>query len=206
MKWGREQALLQKTDNIKIFLLSKCKINKWVDPVRERCAFGATSVACGDFSLTGLTNATQLRYDGNMEHSEEIFTILKVHHLRLTKTRKALIGIFFLHETPLSARDILRELCEVHRAVNKTTVYRELERLQKIGIIGTVRLGDRKQYYELAAREHHHHLVCLKCEKVENIMLDEKKLKEEAKRAAAVKNFLTLRHSLEFFGLCKMCN
>ncbi|MDP3957144.1 MAG: Fur family transcriptional regulator [bacterium] len=141
-----------------------------------------------------------------MKQRKEIFTALKTHHLRLTKTRKALIELFFLCETPLSAQDILRELCEARRAVNKTTVYRELERLQKIGIIGTVQLGDRKQYYELVASEHHHHLVCLKCEKVENIVLDEKKLKEEAKRAAAVKNFLTLRHSLEFFGLCKMCN
>ncbi|MDO8565582.1 MAG: transcriptional repressor [Candidatus Moranbacteria bacterium] len=141
-----------------------------------------------------------------MGYEEEIFTVLKTHHLRLTKTRKALIEVFFRYEVPLSAQDISRELSKIQRAVNKTTVYRELERLREIGIIGAVQLGDRKQYYELALRRHHHHLICLRCAVVEDIDMDERALLGQEKRIQGEKHFTILRHSLEFFGLCKMCS
>ena len=38
-----------------IYFRTLPKIPLFVNPVRERCAFGATSVAYGDFSLTGST-------------------------------------------------------------------------------------------------------------------------------------------------------
>lgn len=140
-----------------------------------------------------------------MKHTEEIQNVLKLHHLRLTKKRKALVTLFFEHESPLSAQDILYELKKVQVTVNKTTVYRELERLQEVNIVSRVELGDRKKYYELASREHHHHLVCVRCERVEDVDIDEKKLFEEEKRVSYKKGFVIMRHSLEFFGLCKMC-
>lgn len=141
-----------------------------------------------------------------MPYTEKILTILKTHHLRLTRTRKVLLDLFFRTEIPLSAQDILCELSLVYRTVNKTTVYRELERLQKLGVIGGVSLGDRTQYYELVEREHHHHLVCLSCDHVEDIDMNEAVLRAEEKRVSQEKNFSIARHSLEFFGLCKLCN
>lgn len=158
------------------------------------------------FSNLFLTNATKLRYHRNMKKIEEIFTVLKTKHLRLTKTRKVLLELFFRYETPLSAQIILREFGKVYRVVNKTTIYRELERLERVGLIGTVQLGDRTTYYELTIREHHHHLVCLHCEKVEDVDIDEKIFLAEEKKVSREKNFVISRHALEFFGLCKMCN
>ena len=35
-----------------------------IDPVREHCASGATSVACSDFSLTGLDKSEKTCYNG----------------------------------------------------------------------------------------------------------------------------------------------
>lgn len=153
-----------------------------------------------------LTNATQLRYDKVMKYTEEILTLLKAHHLRSTQTRKGLIGLFFQNETPFSAQDIMRELYKGTKTVNKTTIYRELERLQEKGVIGTVQLGDRKRYYELASREHHHHLVCLHCNRVEDVGMNESALLAQEQRMKREKEFAVLRHSLEFFGLCKMCS
>jgi len=132
--------------------------------------------------------------------------LLKKHHLRLTKTRNVFVEIFSQNEAPLSVQDILKEFSCHHIKVNKTTVYRELERLQEVGIMNSVELGDRKKYYELASREHHHHLVCLRCERVEDVDMDEKKLFEEEKKVSREKGFTVLRHSLEFFGLCKKCS
>lgn len=141
-----------------------------------------------------------------MEQIQEILDILKRQHLRLTKTRKALMEIFSQNEAPLSALDILRELKKARVIVNKTTVYRELERLQAMNIVSRVELGDRKKYYELASREHHHHLICLQCECVEDVDMDENTLFTEGKKVSQEKGFTIVRHSLEFFGLCKKCS
>lgn len=158
------------------------------------------------YSSLVLTSATKLRYYRSMkEYTEGVIAILKVNGLRLTKTRKALVEVFLLDKTPLSVRDILYELQKVRIMVNKTTVYRELEKLQTRGIIDVVRLKDRKQYYELASREHHHHLICLSCERVEDVDMDEAKLLAEEETVNRERGFIVLRHSLEFFGLCKGC-
>ena len=140
-----------------------------------------------------------------MKQTEEIFSVLRSCALRLTKTRKALIELFSRHETPLSVPDIVRELKRVQLGVNKTTVYRELERLGKLHIVETVRLGDRKQYYELVSRGHHHHLVCLRCDRVADIDVDETGLLLEERKVSREKNFAIVRHSLEFFGVCTEC-
>lgn len=125
--------------------------------------------------------------------------------LRQTKARRAFIEIFSATHTPLSAVLILEALRKKSIEVNKTTVYRELERLEKLGIIHEVQMKDRKRFYELASRSHHHHLICMQCESVEDIDLSEKELVREERKITTEKKFMVIRHSLEFFGLCQKC-
>lgn len=137
---------------------------------------------------------------------QKIFDMLEQQGLRLTETRRALVALFLKHDRPLSAmyvRDALMK--EYGQNVNKTTVYREFERLEGLGIMRGVELGDRSRYYELALSEHHHHLVCVECEKIEDVDLDEGSLEKQERKFVLEKNFRVLRHSLEFFGICQSC-
>lgn len=136
---------------------------------------------------------------------EALYSLFRQKELRLTKARRGLIQLFSVSPAPLSAPQILRKLWRAGMQVDKTTVYRELERWEKLNLIEKYRLADSEISYELK-RPHHHHLVCLNCEKVENVTFDEKKLRQEEARTRIEKKFVTLHHSLEFFGLCKTCN
>jgi len=140
-----------------------------------------------------------------MEKIQEIFEVWRAQGVRLTKTRTAFAELFSRSVVPLSVPDILYELRGMEKTVNKTTVYRELERMEQLGIIERVQLGGRKHYYELASREHHHHLVCLRCERVEDVDVDEKEVRAEERKVSREKNFSLVRHSLEFFGVCTTC-
>lgn len=140
-----------------------------------------------------------------MEREHTIFAILEKNRLRLTKTRRAMIALFLREHTPLSVPQILAELSTQMIHVNKTTVYRELETLETLSIVRSVKLEDRKQYFELATRDHHHHFVCLECEEIEDVHLDECDLEKQESLLAQKNGFSVLRHSLEFFGLCKFC-
>ncbi|MBW7956491.1 MAG: transcriptional repressor [Deltaproteobacteria bacterium] len=126
---------------------------------------------------------------------------------RLTRVRKAIVEIFLKRGLPLSASDIIGALLSKDKdtAANKTTVYRELAFLEEHGIIKEIRfLHERVKRYELAGGEHHHHLICVKCRKVEDIVL-EGDLEEEERRILESTGFTVLNHSLEFVGLCQGC-
>lgn len=140
-----------------------------------------------------------------MNNTEEIFAFWQARGLRLTKTRKAFAELFSRSSIPLSVPDILREFRRMRMTVNKTTVYRELERMRNLRIIEGRQLHDRRQYYELASRGHHHHLVCLRCERVEDVDVNERELLLEEQKVSREKNFAIVRHSLEFFGVCTEC-
>ena len=88
--------------------------------------------------------------------------------------------------------------------VNKTTIYRELAFLKKQNIILELQFDDNTKRYEIMPANHHHHIVCVRCEKVEDVVL-EKDLDAEEKVITQNKKFQILHHSLEFYGICKMC-
>ncbi|TSC84917.1 MAG: Fe2+/Zn2+ uptake regulation protein [Parcubacteria group bacterium Gr01-1014_13] len=125
--------------------------------------------------------------------------------MRSTPVRKALLKILSKDQAPLSAFDILAKLHAQKLLANKTTVYRQLDSLEKQGLIHTVRLSDRSVRYELAGKDdHHHHLVCVKCNDVKDVDF-ENHLSRQEKNIEKSKKFKILRHSMEFFGLCFNC-
>jgi Fur family transcriptional regulator, ferric uptake regulator len=120
--------------------------------------------------------------------------------LRLTKQRKLLLQN--LTDIPLSAEEIFRKLKLNHAAIDQATVYRSLDCLVKLGLVGKIQFGDNVSKFELLDSHHHHHLVCEKCGVVEDIPLnDEKMFKNIGKKT----KFKIIRHSLEFFGICYEC-
>jgi Fe2+ or Zn2+ uptake regulation protein len=117
-----------------------------------------------------------------------------------------LVETFFERDAPLSAQALLEALGRRGQHPNKTTVYREIAKLLSLGFSEPVSLGTRTAYYErtLASR-HHHHLVCLNCERVEDVRFPEAGIRREEKKLLASRGFLVARHALEFFGTCNRC-
>lgn len=118
---------------------------------------------------------------------------------RLTPTRSQLLSILQSTRSPISAEDILKQL-----PVNKTTVYRQLDKLVKQGLATPLLFSDRTTRYESASRDHHHHLICTRCRRVSEISIPEN-IENTAGSVAATQKFRIQFHRLEFFGLCADC-
>ncbi len=129
----------------------------------------------------------------------EIVENLKRSGLKITSVRKQILEILNTSTKPLTAHEILSEI-----EANKTTIYREIETLLKAGYLNEVDFGDRNKRYELSSLGHHHHLVCIKCHGVEDVVLKETLFNEE-KFISQANKFKVLRHNLEFFGYCHNC-
>lgn len=98
---------------------------------------------------------------------------------------------------PLDANTLVSKL-----KVNKTTVYRQIDKLILDEKIVEIELGDGKKRYEINGSNHHHHLICDKCGKLEDITLNENVILNEVSKKSM---FKVKRHNLEFFGLCVDC-
>lgn len=140
-----------------------------------------------------------------MQSGAALLHYLKIRGERITAVRRALIGIFLSAKGPFSAPEIVRLFKAKRLAVNKTTVYRQLKTLHKHNLLHEVRLEGRTVRYELAEpNDHHHHLVCLRCHKIEEVSFPGDVAREERaiwKQA----RFKVRRHALEFFGWCQKC-
>lgn len=141
-----------------------------------------------------------------MSEAKQLISNLKNQGERITIVRREIVTVLTESSKPLSANEIIKLLAERRLTVNKTTVYRQLDLLREYNMIHEIRLNDRTRRFEISKEneEHHHHLVCLKCKKIEDI-----NFKEDIHRQEEIirkkKRFKVLQHSLEFFGLCKNC-
>ncbi len=128
---------------------------------------------------------------------------LKQRGFRLTPKREFIVNILAELGKPISVPELQSLLMNEKININKTTVYRELYFLRDEGIVSEVQLGKNKKYYEIS-HNHHHHLICTKCESISDIELDND-LKDTEQKIKKNNKFLVLNHSLEFFGLCRNC-
>ncbi len=127
---------------------------------------------------------------------------LKMLGLRVTSSRIAILKVLRATREPLSIEAILGRLPA--RSADQATVYRTLESFLQKNIVREVVFAPGRTLYECADEEHHH-IVCVKCGRVEDIHLtDCAHFEKEA--LAQSKFFRTVdRHTLELFGRCLTC-
>jgi Fe2+ or Zn2+ uptake regulation protein len=130
--------------------------------------------------------------------------ILKNAGYKVTPARVAILEIFSKSKNPLDAETIYKQLKKKHNNINEVTVYRTLTSFTESGILKRVDLRKNSTYFEFAS-EHHHHIVCTKCDTVEDI--ENKELEKVlGKIVNKLSKFKRIKeHSLEFFGLCVKC-
>lgn len=126
---------------------------------------------------------------------------------RNTKIRSALLDIFAKGGV-FSVPELLELLEGQNIKANKTTLYRQLEKLSEEKYIEHTSIVPGVMHYEKAETlGHHHHLICEQCKKIEHIHNDHlefsiKQMENSLKRDF---HFSFLSHSLSFSGLCKTC-
>ncbi len=127
--------------------------------------------------------------------------IIGRRNMKNTKLFKGLTSLFNRYSRPLTVNEIRSSLHVLGLDPNKTTVYRQLEKMEAGNLIQKVMISDKQQSYEKKGG-HHHHLVCVSCDKIDDIILSEKNL---IKSLILPKKFVPLSHSLEIFGRCASC-
>lgn len=133
---------------------------------------------------------------------EDFKKILKENDFKCTSTRLKIIDIFFKNSKPISAEYIYSKL---KNDIDEATVYRTLSSFEKRGVLRRVDLRKSSIHFELN-NHHHHHIICTKCGRIEDFEENKEIEKLLVKVVQDSSKFKSItEHSLELFGLCKVC-
>src|SRR5690625_1599415 len=138
---------------------------------------------------------------------ERIKKKLHAKSYKLTPQREATLLVLLEHESGhLSAEEIFLLVKEKAPEIGLATVYRTLELLSELKIVDKINFGDGVSRYDLrkeGAEHFHHHLVCIECGSVEEIIDD--LLGDVERIVESDWGFEVKDHRLTFHGICKQC-
>ena len=100
----------------------------------------------------------------------KIEDIIKNKNIKLTTARVALLEILQEAKKPLSYEDIKSDI-----SMDKATFYRNIAKFEEQGILNSFESNDKKRYFELCLVPHSH-FVCVSCNKIECLNVENIKL------------------------------
>lgn len=104
----------------------------------------------------------------------------------------------------ISAEDVYKILLEQHEEIGLATVYRVLNQFDDAGIVTRHHFEGGKSVFELSHKQHHDHLVCLKCGKV--IEFEDEVIEQRQSDIAKSHKVRLTNHSLYLYGECEDVN
>lgn len=125
---------------------------------------------------------------------------------RYTRGRRLLVEIIAGAERPLTIPEILRR----DGGLAQSSVYRNLAVLEDAGAVHRVVTSDEHARYELteALDEHHHHLICAGCGRVDDYRIPprvEEMLDHATAEISRETGFGATHHRLDLVGRCGSC-
>lgn len=135
---------------------------------------------------------------------ERLVDGLRRRDRRLTAPRRAILETMQRHPHPMTNRQIRAALRDC--PCDLATIYRSMQLLEEMKLVEKLEFGDGIARYQIAeghSREHHHHLICTRCELVVEIA---ECLPPGLESTLAERHgFAEVTHRLEFFGVCADC-
>jgi Fur family ferric uptake transcriptional regulator len=101
----------------------------------------------------------------------------------------------------ISAEDVYKILLEHNDEIGLATVYRVLNQFDDAGIVTRHHFEGGKSVFELTGKEHHDHLVCLKCGKV--VEFHNETIEDLQNQVAKESGIKLTHHSLYLYGECE---
>ncbi|MBU4609029.1 ferric iron uptake transcriptional regulator [Achromobacter sp. GG226] len=129
---------------------------------------------------------------------------LKSMGLKATYPRLKILDIFRKGDTRhMSAEDVYRALMAENVEIGLATVYRVLTQFEQAGLLTRSQFDSGKAVFELNEGDHHDHLVCTNCGRVEEFY--DAEIERRQHNVAKEHNFVLTGHAMALYGICPQC-
>jgi len=126
---------------------------------------------------------------------------LKSIGLKATLPRLKILDLFEQsNKRHMTAEEVYRLLSDEGQDIGLATVYRVLTQFEQAGLLMRHHFDSDKAVFELNQGEHHDHLVCLQCGKVEEFV--DAEIEKRQQRIAKDRGFSIHDHSLQIYADC----
>ena len=130
---------------------------------------------------------------------------LKSTGLKATLPRLKILEVFHnAQQRHMTAEDVYRVLLDDHSDIGLATVYRVLMQFEQAGLLSRSNFESGKAVYELNEGQHHDHLICLDCGRVEEFF--DAEIERRQQMVARNKGWLLQDHAMSLYGLCTQCS
>ncbi|KAA9007750.1 transcriptional repressor [Paenibacillus spiritus] len=135
-----------------------------------------------------------------MLSTDQILHIMSKQGLRITDQRRTLAKLFGESSGYLSAKDVYEHMGRKYSGLSFDTVYRNLRVMEELGVLEQIVFEDGVKFKGSCNPEHHHHhMICLQCEKTYPIQFCPMNLTDTPDQ------FRVVKHKFEVFGYCREC-
>jgi Fe2+ or Zn2+ uptake regulation protein len=133
----------------------------------------------------------------------DALAVVRAHGLRLTGARRLVLEALFEVDRPASAEEIAAGLDGALPAADLGSVYRNLETLERIGLVRHVHLGHGPGLYELTRARRNEYALCGECGTASAVPA-----RELDSVRAALEQLLGIEPRFDHFpivGVCRRC-
>jgi len=129
---------------------------------------------------------------------------LKKAGLKITLPRVKILDMLEKNsKRHLTAEDVYKALIKSGEDVGLATVYRVLTQFEAAGLVKRHHFEEGHSVFELDAGEHHDHIVCVECGKVDEFIDDV--IEQRQEEIASKAGYTITDHSLYIYGVCGEC-
>lgn len=107
------------------------------------------------------------------------------------------------HERHLTAEQVYKILLSDDEDIGLATVYRVLTQFEAAGLVTRHHFEGGNSIFELAQNEHHDHILCIKCGRVDEF--SDQQIETRQKAIANKLGYELTDHSLYLYGYCPQC-
>jgi Fe2+ or Zn2+ uptake regulation protein len=141
--------------------------------------------------------------EGDATTVEGVLDLVRKHGGRVTSSRRLLLHALFEAKDHQTAEDLAEEVQREAPDIHLSTIYRNLDELEKLGVIVHAHLGHGPATYHLASSSHGH-FVCEECGRM--IEAPDALFGGLAKAARAQFGFSIDPHHFAILGRCDNCS
>lgn len=140
----------------------------------------------------------------NKKNTSSETSDLKQAGLKVTHPRVKILSILEEGKAKhFSAEDIYKLLIDEGEKISIATVYRVLMQFETAGLVKRHNFESGHSIYELDAGEHHDHLVCVRCGRVDEFF--DETIEQHQETIAEKLGYEITDHSLYIYGICPDC-
>ncbi len=122
---------------------------------------------------------------------------------RVTEARRAIASLVDARVGHFTAANLIADARARRQSIGRATIFRSLDLFTDLRVVERLDLPTGDHAYVRCEPEHHHHVVCERCGRSDDV--SDCGLAEVAHAIARRTGYAIESHRLELFGLCPAC-